>query len=56
MNEWLFKVGLIQYTYKVLLAIVLTPVIYIVHALIDAYLGKESSEIIIEDADKNWEK
>jgi uncharacterized integral membrane protein (TIGR00697 family) len=54
--EQVFKVGLIQYTYKVLLAIVLTPVIYIVHALIDAYLGKESSEIIIEDADKNWEK
>ena len=54
--EQVFKVGLIQYTYNVLLAIVLTPVIYIVHALIDAYLGKESSEIIIEDADKNWEK
>jgi hypothetical protein len=39
-----------------LLAIALTPVIYLVHALIDAYLGKESSEIIIEEADKNWTK
>jgi uncharacterized integral membrane protein (TIGR00697 family) len=54
--EQVFKVGIIQYTYKVLLAIALTPVIYLVHALIDAYLGKESSEIIIEEADKNWTK
>jgi len=49
------KVGLVQYTYKVGLAIVLTPLIYLVHTLIDNYLGKESSEIIIEDADKNWD-
>jgi len=54
--EQVFKVGLIQYTYKVLLAIALTPIIYLVHALIDAYLGKQSSEIIIEEADKNWTK
>jgi hypothetical protein len=50
-----FRVGFVQYTYKILIAIALTPVIYLVHAVIDAYLGKESSEIIIEDADKNWD-
>ena len=50
-----FRVGFVQYTYKVLIAIALTPVIYLVHAVIDAYLGKESSEIIIENADKNWD-
>jgi hypothetical protein len=51
-----FKVGLVQYSYKVLLAIALTPLIYLVHIIIDKYLGKESSEIIIEEADKNWDK
>ncbi len=52
--EQVLKVGTIQYLYKVILAIILTPVIYLVHAAIDAYLGKESSEIIIGEADKNW--
>jgi uncharacterized PurR-regulated membrane protein YhhQ (DUF165 family) len=50
------KVGMVQYSYKVLLAIMLTPVIYLVHAVIDAYLGKESSEKLIEEAHRNWEK
>lgn len=54
--EQVFRVGLIQYLYKVFLAIVLTPLIYLVHIVIDIYLGKETSEIIIEEADKNWEK
>lgn len=54
--DQVLKVGIIQYSYKVLLAVALTPLIYLVHAIIDFYLGKESSEIIIEDADKNWEK
>ena len=50
------RVGLVQYSYKILLAIALTPLIYLAHNAIDNYLGKESSEIIIEEADKNWEK
>lgn len=54
--EQVFRVGLIQYVYKVLLAIALTPIIYIVHMLIDNYLGKETSDIIIEEADQNWDK
>jgi len=36
-------VGLIQYLYKVSLAILLTPVIYGMHGIIDKYLGKEKS-------------
>lgn len=51
-----FRVGLVQYVYKVSLAILLTPVIYLAHLAIDAYLGKESSEQIIEEADRNWER
>ena len=50
------RVGLVQYSYKVLLAIALTPLIYLTHSLIDKYLGKESSEIIIEEADQDWNK
>lgn len=54
--EQVFRVGLVQYIYKVLLAIALTPLIYLVHIAIDKYLGKETSEILIEEADQNWEK
>ncbi len=50
------KVGMIQYLYKITLAIVLTPVIYLMHTVIDNYLGKEVSEIVIEEADQNWDK
>ncbi len=43
-------VGLIQYLYKIFLAIVLTPLIYLMHSVIDKYLGKESSHKLIEEA------
>jgi len=54
--EQVFRVGFIQYLYKVFIAIALTPIIYLVHIIIDSYLGKETSDIIIEEADQNWEK
>ena len=38
------SVGLIQYIYKVTLAIVFTPAIYGMHTIIDKYLGKDKSE------------
>jgi len=38
------SVGLIQYLYKIALAILFTPVIYLMHMIIDKYLGKEKSE------------
>jgi uncharacterized integral membrane protein (TIGR00697 family) len=41
--EQVLAVGLIQYIYKVALAIIFTPVIYWMHMLIDRYLGKEKS-------------
>jgi len=37
-------VGTVNYVYKFLMAIVLTPVIYLAHELIDRYLGKERAE------------
>jgi queuosine precursor transporter len=37
------SVGLIQYIYKIALAVIFTPVIYWMHILIDRYLGKDKS-------------
>lgn len=52
--EQVFKVGVVQYSYKVLLAILLTPVVYLVHYIIDRYLGKNESVELIGEADGNW--
>ncbi len=38
--EQVLQVGLVQYTYKIALAIVLTPLIYVAHWFIDRYLGR----------------
>jgi queuosine precursor transporter len=58
LGNWSFSqvisVGVVQYFYKVGLAIVLTPLIYIAHRNIDKYLGKENAEHTIVAADKNW--
>jgi queuosine precursor transporter len=40
--EQVFQVGLLQYVYKVSLAVVLTPLIYLMHYFIDKYLEKGS--------------
>ncbi|WP_439557669.1 queuosine precursor transporter [Dyadobacter sp.] len=40
----IFSVGTINYLYKGVVAILLTPVIYIAHYFIDNYLGKEYAE------------
>lgn len=40
--EQVLQVGLLQYVYKVTLAIILTPVIYVMHFVIDRYLDKKS--------------
>ncbi|MFY8011911.1 MAG: VUT family protein, partial [Saprospiraceae bacterium] len=39
----ILAVGTIQYFYKISMAVLLTPVIYGVHQVIDRYLGKEES-------------
>lgn len=44
-GNWSFNqvlsVAIVQYCYKILIAILITPVIYVVHYIIDRYLGKE---------------
>jgi len=45
-----FSVGTINYIYKFVVAILLTPLIYLGHYLIDRYLGKEEAHRIKEEA------
>ena len=53
-NKWSIQqvcaVGIINYIYKFTVAIILTPLLYIAHSIIDNYLGHATSEKIIEDA------
>lgn len=53
-GNWEFKqilaVGSVNYMYKFALAILATPLIYLAHYIIDKYLGKETSEELIQEA------
>ncbi len=53
-SQWtvaqVISVGIINYIYKFIVALALTPLLYIAHYLIDNYLGKEKSEKLIEEA------
>jgi queuosine precursor transporter len=48
--EQVVSVGVINYIYKFAVAIVLTPVIYLAHYLIDGYLGKQTAEQLTKEA------
>lgn len=54
LGNWSFTqviaVGIIQYIYKITIAIVLTPVIYWIHYIIDRYLGRNESDKLIRQA------
>jgi uncharacterized integral membrane protein (TIGR00697 family) len=54
-NDWplsrVLAIGLVNYLYKFVMAIVLTPVIYLAHYIIDRYLGKELSSQLMTDAE-----
>ncbi|MBN2613237.1 MAG: queuosine precursor transporter [Bacteroidales bacterium] len=58
LGNWQFKdvisVGTVQYLYKVGLAILLTPLIYLAHGIINRYLGSDYSHDVIEKADRDW--
>jgi len=45
-TELFLAVGTVNYVYKFLVAIALTPLIYLGRALIDAYLGPEQSQAL----------
>ena len=46
----LFAVGTVQYTYKFIMAIVMTPLIYLAHYQIDRYLGHQTATVMKEKA------
>ena len=59
-NKWsadqVFAVGTINYIYKFIIAVVLTPLLYIAHGIIDNYLGKEKAEVLMEEAARDSQR
>jgi len=45
-------IGTVNYIYKFVISILLTPVIYLAHQLIDNYLGKDLAEELKSEATK----
>lgn len=43
-------IGLVNYTYKFIIALLMTPVLYLVHSLIDNFLGKNLAKRMINEA------
>lgn len=49
----ILAVGSVNYIYKFAVAVLITPLIYLIHYGIDKYLGKEKSEELIHEATNN---
>jgi hypothetical protein len=45
-------IGIVNYSYKFVVAILMTPLLYGVHRIIDKYLGTELSSKLIAEARK----
>lgn len=43
-------IGIVNYIYKFLIAVVLTPLLYVLHRIIDNYLGKDLSDSMMKEA------
>ena len=48
-------IGLMNYIYKFTVAVLMTPVIYLLHNKIDQYLGKDLSDKMVKSADQQYE-
>ncbi len=55
-NTQILAIGLTNYIYKFTMAILLTPLIYAGHIIIDKYLGKEHAQRLSEDASHQSQK
>jgi uncharacterized integral membrane protein (TIGR00697 family) len=57
-GKWNFtqvlQIGTMQYLYKISFAIILTPLVYLFHFIIDRYLGRDKAIKVIEETNKNW--
>jgi uncharacterized integral membrane protein (TIGR00697 family) len=54
--EQVIAVGIINYIYKFVVAIVLTPVLYLAHGVIDRYLGVKAAHRMADDAAEKSKK
>lgn len=45
-------IGIVNYSYKFVVAVLMTPLLYLIHGIIDRFLGKELSEKLIAEARK----
>ena len=53
-SQWsvaqVLSVGVVNYIYKFIIAVAITPLLYVAHAIIDNYLGKEKAEKMMDKA------
>jgi uncharacterized integral membrane protein (TIGR00697 family) len=45
-----FEVSITNYVYKFAIAVGITPLLYVVHGLVDLYLGKEQADALVREA------
>jgi uncharacterized integral membrane protein (TIGR00697 family) len=45
-------IGIVNYSYKFIVAVIMTPLLYVVHNIIDRFLGKDLSTKLIAEARK----
>ncbi len=48
--QTVLAICLVGYIYKFTVAVLLTPLLYIIHKIVDSYLGKELSDKMLEEA------
>ncbi len=48
--KMVLAVGLVNYIYKFIVAVSLTPALYLIHQVIDSYLGKELAQRMMKEA------
>jgi uncharacterized integral membrane protein (TIGR00697 family) len=57
-NNWSMKqvlaIGIMNYIYKFVVAVLVTPFLYLLHNIIDKYLGRDLSEKMIDEADQQY--
>ncbi len=51
-TETIMNIGVTNYVYKFILAIAITPLIYLAHYAIDRYLGNREAEVMISHAEE----
>lgn len=48
--DQILEIGLTNYLYKFLIAVAITPLLYLLHGVIDRYLGREQAERMMQEA------